>query len=63
MFNPFKRRKQQIDSSIFDLVLKLEHQQRQMDELRAMILELSKQVNSLQIEINYLSNSKYGKSL
>ena len=63
MFNPFKRRKQQIDSSIFDLVLKVEHQQKQMDELRAMILELSKQVNSLQIEINYLSNSKYGKSL
>jgi peptidoglycan hydrolase CwlO-like protein len=63
MFNPFKRRKQQIDSSIFDLVLKLEHQQKQMDDLRAMILELSKQVNSLQIEINYLSNSKYGKSL
>jgi uncharacterized coiled-coil protein SlyX len=63
MFNPFKRRKQQIDSSIFDLVLKLEHQQKQMDEIRAMILELSKQVNSLQIEINYLSNSKYGKSL
>ena len=63
MFNPFKRRKQQIDSSIFDLVLKLENQQRQMDDLRAMILELSKQVHSLQIEINYLSNSKYGKSL
>jgi len=63
MFNPFKRRKQQIDSSIFDLVLKLEHQQKQMDELRAMVLQLSKQVNSLQIEINYLSNSKYGKSL
>jgi uncharacterized FlaG/YvyC family protein len=62
MFNIFKR-KRTIDSSIFDLVLKLENQQRQMDDLRAMILELSKQVNSLQIEINYLSNSKYGKSL
>ena len=62
MFNIFKR-KRQIDSSIFDLVLKLEHQQKQMDELRAMILELSKQVNSLQIEINYLSNSKYGKGI
>jgi uncharacterized coiled-coil protein SlyX len=62
MFNLFKR-KRTIDSSIFDLVLKLEHQQKQMDELRAIVLELSKQVNSLQIEINYLSNSKYGKSL
>ena len=63
MFNPFKKRKQQIDSNLFDLQLKLEHQQRQMDELRAIILELSKQVNSLQIEINYLSNTKYGKGL
>jgi hypothetical protein len=63
MFNPFKRRKQQIDSSIFDLVLKLEHQQKQMDELRAMVLELSKQVHSLLIEIYYLSYSQYGKSL
>jgi uncharacterized coiled-coil protein SlyX len=62
MFNIFKRRRT-IDSSIFDLVLKLEHQQKQMDELRSIVLELSKQVNTLQIEINYLSNSKYGKSL
>jgi archaellum component FlaC len=62
MFNIFKR-KQQIDSNLFDLTLKLEHQQKQMDELREMILELSKQINTLQIEVNYLSNSKYGKSL
>jgi uncharacterized coiled-coil protein SlyX len=62
MFNIFKRRRT-IDSSIFDLVLKVEHQQKQMDELREMILELSKQINTLQIEVNYLSNSKYGKSL
>jgi hypothetical protein len=62
MFNIFKRRKQ-IDSSIFDLVLKMEHQQKQMDELRAMMLELSKQVHTLQIEIDYLSQSKYGKGL
>jgi hypothetical protein len=63
MFNPFKRRKQQIDSSIFDLVLKLEHQQKQMDELRLLVLELSKQINTLQIEVNYLSDTKYGKGL
>jgi archaellum component FlaC len=62
MFNILKR-KQQIDSNLFDLTLKLEHQQKQMDELREMILELSKQINTLQIEVNYLSNSKYGKSL
>jgi hypothetical protein len=62
MFNLFKR-KRTIDSNLFDLTLKLEHQQKQMNELRELVLELSKQVNSLQIEINYLSNSKYGKSL
>jgi uncharacterized coiled-coil protein SlyX len=62
MFNIFKR-KRTIDSSIFDLVLKLEHQQKQMDELRSIVLELSKQVNTLQREIDYLSNTKYGKSL
>jgi archaellum component FlaC len=62
MFNIFKR-KQQIDSNLFDLTLKLEHQQKQMNELRELVLELSKQINTLQIEVNYLSNSKYGKSL
>jgi hypothetical protein len=62
MFNLFKR-KQHIDSSIFDLVLKMEHQQKQMDELRTMVLELSKQINTLQIEVNYLSDTKYGKGL
>ena len=62
MFNIFKRRRT-IDSSIFDLVLKVEHQQKQMDELRALLLELSKQLHTLQTEVNYLSNTKYGKGL
>ena len=62
MFNLFKR-KRQIDSNLFDLQLKLEHQQKQMNELRELVLELSKQINTLQIEVNYLSNTKYGKSL
>jgi uncharacterized coiled-coil protein SlyX len=62
MFNIFKRRRA-VDSNLFDLTLKLEHQQKQMDELRALLLELSKQINTLQIEVNYLSNFKYGKSL
>jgi hypothetical protein len=62
MFNIFKRRRI-VDSNLFDLTLKLEHQQKQMDELRALLLELSKQINTLQIEVNYLSNTKYGKSL
>jgi len=43
--------------------LKLEAQQKQISELRELVLELSKQINSLQIEINYLSNNKYGKSI
>jgi len=62
MFNLFKR-KREIDSNLFDLQLKLEHQQKQMSELRELVLELSKQINTLQIEVNYLSNTKYGKSL
>jgi hypothetical protein len=62
MFNLFKR-KRQIDSNLFDLQLKLEHNQKQLDELRELVLELSKQINTLQIEVNYLSNTKYGKSL
>jgi polyhydroxyalkanoate synthesis regulator phasin len=62
MFNIFKRRRT-IDSNLFDLTLKLEHQQKEMNELRELVLELSKQVHTLQIEINYLSNAKYGKSL
>ena len=62
MFNIFKRKKR-IDSSLFDLMLKIEHQQRQMEELKSIVLELSKQVNTLQIEVNYLSQSKYGKGL
>jgi uncharacterized coiled-coil protein SlyX len=43
--------------------LKLEAQQKQISELRELVLELSKQINSLQIEIDYLSNNKYGKGL
>jgi len=61
MFKIFKRKK--FNSSLYDLELKFEAQQRQIDDLRIMILELSKQVNSLQIEINYLTNEKYGKSI
>jgi hypothetical protein len=28
-----------------------------------LVLELSKQINTLQLEIDYLTNNKYGKSL
>lgn len=56
-------RKEKFDSNLYDLELKVEAQQKQIDELRTLILELSKQINSLQIEIDYLSNNRYGKGL
>jgi uncharacterized coiled-coil protein SlyX len=62
MFKLFKR-KTKFNSSLYDLELKVEAQQKQISELRELVLELSKQINSLQIEINYLSNNKYGKGL
>jgi hypothetical protein len=43
--------------------LKLEAQQKQITELRELVLQLSKDINSLTIEVNYLSNEKYGKGL
>jgi uncharacterized coiled-coil protein SlyX len=61
MFSIFKRKK--FNSSLYDLELKLEHQQGQIDELRTMILQLSRELNSLTIEINYLAEKKYGKSI
>jgi hypothetical protein len=62
MFNIFKR-KEKFNSSLYDLELKLENQQGQMDELRQMILQISREVNSIRIEVDYLVNNKYGKSL
>ena len=61
MFNIFKRKK--FNSTLYDLELKLESQQGQINELRTMILQLSREVNSLTIEINFLSEKKYGKSI
>ena len=56
-------RKEKFDYNLYDLELKVEAQQKQIDELRTLVLELSKQINTLQIEIDYLSQSKYGKSI
>jgi hypothetical protein len=42
--------------------LKIEAQQRQINELRELVLQLSKDINSLTIEVNYLTKNKY-KSL
>jgi hypothetical protein len=39
--------------------LKLEAQQKQIAELRELVLQLSKDIHSLQLEVSYLSNNKY----
>ena len=61
MFTLFKRKG--FDRNLYDIELKMEHQQKQIDDLRKMILELSSQINSIQLELNYLSNNKYGKGI
>ena len=55
--------KEKFNSTIYDLELKLETQQKQINELRELVLQLSKDIHSLTIELNYLSNEKYGKSI
>jgi hypothetical protein len=56
-------RKEKFDYNLYDLQLKVEEQQKQIDELRNLVLTLSKDINTLIIEVNYLSNNKYGKGL
>jgi uncharacterized coiled-coil protein SlyX len=56
-------RKEKFDYNLYDLELKVEAQQKQINELRELVLQLSKDINSLTIEVNYLSNNKYGKSI
>ena len=56
-------RKEKFNSSLYDLELKVEAQGKQIAELRELVLELSKQINSLQIELDYLANNKYGKGI
>lgn len=62
MFKIFQRR-DKFNSNLYDLELKIQAQQNQIDDLRKMILELSSQINQLQIEVNYLAQTKYGKSI
>ena len=52
-------RKDKFNSTLYDLELKFEAQQRQINELRQLVLQLSKDINSLQLEVSYLSNNKY----
>jgi len=56
-------RKDKFNSSLYDMELKIEAQQKQIAELRELVLQLSKDINSLQIEVNYLTNEKYGKGI
>ena len=56
-------RKDKFNSTLYDLQLKVEAQQKQITELRELVLQLSKEINSLTIEVNYLTNEKYGKGL
>ena len=55
-------RKEKFNSTLYDMELKLEAQQKQISELRELVLQLSKDIHSLQLEVSYLSNNKY-KSL
>jgi peptidoglycan hydrolase CwlO-like protein len=61
MFKIFKRNK--FNSTLYDIELKLEQQQKQIDDLRKMVLEISSQINSLTIEVNHLVNNRYGKGI
>ena len=62
MFSIFKR-KNKFNSSLYDLEMKVANQQEQLNELRTMILQISREVNTIQIELNYISNNRYGKSI
>ena len=52
-------RKDKFNSTLYDLQLKVEAQQKQITELRELVLQLSKDIHSLQLEVSYLSNNKY----
>ena len=56
-------RREKFNSTLYDMELKLEAQQKKITELRELVLQLSKDINSLTIEVNYLTNEKYGKGL
>jgi uncharacterized coiled-coil protein SlyX len=56
-------RKDKFNVNLYDLELKVEAQGKQITELRELVLQLSKDINSLTIEVNYLANEKYGKGI
>ena len=56
-------RKEKFNSNLYDLEMKVANQQEQLNELRQMILQISREVNTIRIEVDYLVNKKYGKSI
>ena len=52
-------RREKFNSTLYDMELKIEAQQKQINELRELVLQLSKDIHSLQLEVSYLSNNKY----
>lgn len=60
MFNIFK--KYNCDKKLLQLELVIEHQQRQLDELRNLVLALSTSLNEVQTQLNYHID-KIGKGI
>ena len=52
----------EVKNKLLQFELQIEHQQRQIDELRELLLALSSQINYLQTELNYQID-KIGKGL
>ena len=60
MFNLFKER--DCNNRLLQLELEIEHQQKQIDELRTLLLALSTSLNEVQTQLNYHID-KIGKSI
>ena len=58
-------RKEKFNSTVYDLEMRVANQQEQLNELRQMILQISREVNTIRIELDYIANEKYkyGKSI
>ena len=50
--------KEKFNSTLYDLELKVEAQQKQINELRELVLQLSKDIHSLQLEVSYLTKTQ-----
>mgnify|MGYP003338249729 CR=1 FL=1 len=48
---------------ILQLELTIEHQQRQMDELRSLVLHLSTELEKITTQLERVTKEKYGKSI